>query len=223
MRRLVIGDIHGEEEYLKEVLELAKVDKEKDLIIQIGDLCDRGTNPFKCMDILLEYKNLVLLMGNHDANFVEYIKSNRDFLGSYAANGTHTTVGAWKELTFDQKKYYIENIFNQMQVCHVTDDNILFVHGGFDPETELKKHDPIYFMWDRDLIQNAVATKKVYQGIHNFKKIYIGHTPTLYWDKTLPMNIENLWNVDTGSGKGGPLTIMDIDTNEYWQSKVRDL
>lgn len=28
----------------------------------------------------------------------------------------------------------------------------------------------------------------------------------------------NVWNIDTGAGWSGKLTIMDIDTKEYWQS-----
>ncbi len=34
-----------------------------------------------------------------------------------------------------------------------------------------------------------------------------------------PMNIFNVWNMNTGAGhSGGRLTIMDIDSKEYWQS-----
>ena len=71
----------------------------------------------------------------------------------------------------------------------------------------------------------------------NHKEIYIGHTPTVNWDCkkswseyndpnqevkdgpiTVPMNRCNVWNLDTGAGWSGKLTIMDIDTKEYWQS-----
>jgi hypothetical protein len=29
----------------------------------------------------------------------------------------------------------------------------------------------------------------------------------------------NVWNVDTGAAFKGPLTIMDVDTKEFWQSE----
>ena len=32
------------------------------------------------------------------------------------------------------------------------------------------------------------------------------------------MNAANIWNLDTGAGFRGKLTIMDINTKEYWQS-----
>ena len=63
-RRFVLGDIHGELDNLKEVLQKSGFDYENDLLIQVGDIVDRGQEPFKCMDELLKVKNLVLLLGN---------------------------------------------------------------------------------------------------------------------------------------------------------------
>ena len=37
---------------------------------------------------------------------------------------------------------------------------------------------------------------------------------------TVPMNRCNVWNLDTGAGYRGRLTIMDIDSKEYWQSDM---
>lgn len=45
-----IGDIHGQYEKLVKVLELAQVD-DNDTIIQLGDIVDRGPDPFKCIDL----------------------------------------------------------------------------------------------------------------------------------------------------------------------------
>ncbi len=69
------------------------------------------------------------------------------------------------------------------------------------------------------------------------KEIYIGHTSTGNWKCkrhypeyhipeqkakngiiTVPMNRCNVWNLDTGGGFEGKLTIMDIDTKQFWQS-----
>jgi serine/threonine protein phosphatase 1 len=48
--------------------------------------------------------------------------------------------------------------------------------------------------------------------------VFIGHTPTLGQNKSKPINIENVWNVDTGAAFFGPITIMDVETNQFWQS-----
>lgn len=34
-----------------------------------------------------------------------------------------------------------------------------------------------------------------------FKHIYVGHTPTIYWDKNTPITAANITNLDTGCGK----------------------
>jgi serine/threonine protein phosphatase 1 len=36
---------------------------------------------------------------------------------------------------------------------------------------------------------------------------------------TEPVQRACVWNVDTGAAFKGPLTIMDVDTKEFWQSE----
>ena len=74
------------------------------------------------------------------------------------------------------------------------------------------------------------------------KEIFIGHTSTVMFKVKphlpeykfeeqpksgsiiVPMNRCNVWNLDTGGGWNGKLTIMDIDTKEFWQSDfIKDL
>ena len=54
----------------------------------------------------------------------------------------------------------------------------------------------------------------------HYSEIYIGHTPTTNYNQTFPMKAYKLWNIDTGAGFKGKLTIMDVDTKEFWQSDV---
>jgi len=35
-----------------------------------------------------------------------------------------------------------------------------------------------------------------------------------------PGQSRGVWNLDTGAGMSGKLTVMDIDTKEYWQSDL---
>ena len=51
-----------------------------------------------------------------------------------------------------------------------------------------------------------------------YKEIYIGHTPTLNYGSVQPMCRHHIWNLDTGAGFIGRVTLMDIETKEYWQS-----
>lgn len=104
------------------------------------------------------------------------------------------------------------------------------------------------YYWDRTLWEIAMAVDKDFKLInkedfrtnpYRFEKhleIYLGHTTTGNWlvkphlpeyqyseqpkqgRIIVPMNRCNVWNLDTGGGFEGRLTIMDIDTKEFWQS-----
>jgi len=106
---------------------------------------------------------------------------------------------------------------------YIDDDNdIIFTHGGFDKEVRVIDQASSMFQWDRELVTQAMSCSpgqklKTQDG---FSEIYIGHTPTIYWGITEPISKGGLINIDTGSGKGGPLTIMDIETKQYWQSDL---
>jgi serine/threonine protein phosphatase 1 len=44
------------------------------------------------------------------------------------------------------------------------------------------------------------------------------------WKTDQPMKAANIWNLDTGGGWGGRVTLMELATKQYWQSDpVREL
>lgn len=51
-----------------------------------------------------------------------------------------------------------------------------------------------------------------------YKEIFIGHTPTLHLGIKEPVNKANVLNLDTGAAFTGSLTIMDVESKEFWQS-----
>lgn len=54
-----------------------------------------------------------------------------------------------------------------------------------------------------------------------YKDIFVGHTTTELYNTLQPIHV---WNIDTGAGWSGKLTIMDVDSKEYGQSDLtRDL
>ena len=82
------------------------------------------------------------------------------------------------------------------------------------------------FYWERTRWETALALDKsmstedlLYpKRFTLYKEIFIGHTPVTRIDRTTPVQMANVWNVDTGAAFKGPLTIMDVDTKEFWQS-----
>lgn len=48
---------------------------------------------------------------------------------------------------------------------------------------------------------------------------YLLVTPQLLvWVLPFPMNAANVWNIDTGAAYKGPVTVMNVETKEFWQS-----
>ncbi len=232
MRRFVVGDIHGWPEPLEKLLKKVKFDFEKDLLIQLGDIVDRGPNSYGVVEVLLKVKNLVLIQGNHDIWFKEYLITR--YVGSdWFQQGGNKTLNSYKWRNFEKIDEHMD-FYNRQVPYHIL-DNKIFTHGGFNPKTNVNGQDPWNFAWDRDMIMEVMNTQKGVESVDGFDEIFVGHTPTIYWSKqeetrgglilphsfpiTTPINVGNVWNVDTGCGKKGPLTIMNIDTKEYWQEE----
>jgi len=100
----------------------------------------------------------------------------------------------------------------------------MFVHGGFNRHyliIDIEKQEPSQFYWDRDLWMSALSHKEIKREFKikdNFKEIFIGHTTTMNWNTDKPIKAVNIWNLDTGAGFKGKLTIMNVDTKKYFQS-----
>lgn len=115
------------------------------------------------------------------------------------------------------------NFFNHMNLYYKDDKrNAFFVHAGFDRFKSISenRHDhPMEFYWDRKLWDQAKSCKgdQKLQTVDDFDRIYIGHTAV---EDATPVFKGGVWNLDTGAGWSGKLTIMEVDTNEYWQSDI---
>lgn len=132
--------------------------------------------------------------------------------------------------------------FEQNVLYHKDEKKRLFVHGGFYRFQSLKdqqRRNPEVFYWDRELWQDALSVhdgeKLTFE--EEFSEIFIGHTTTLFWTKFKkaaskyilipaednecpPMKADIVYNLDTGAGSSGRLTIMDVETHDYWQSDL---
>lgn len=222
MNIFVIGDIHAEYQKLEEVIKKSNIDKENDMLITLGDVVDRGADQVKVLDILMSFKNIINIRGNHDANFLNQINSGIDWFNG--EQGSRETIVRQISLSDDEKKKYKQWFINQKPYYILGDT--CFVHGGFNPLINIKnqKEDQLY--QDRHLIEMSLSRE--IKTKNEFKEVYIGHTPTMSYYMLLPRYSDTpyvpthtgnlIQNIDTGSGKGGLLTIMNIKTKEYQQS-----
>jgi serine/threonine protein phosphatase 1 len=249
MKRFVIGDIHGGYLALVQALERCKFDYENDELITLGDITDGWSQTYECVEELLKIKYRIDIVGNHDDWFIDFInttthpdKWSQGGIGtakSYAkAAGVELIVdtrriGYGVNSSYEHQLNLIpsdippshRNFFKRQARYYKDDDGNVFVHGGFDRSGPINKTHRDTMMWDRKLLSQSMSAEssktklKYYED--DIKNVFIGHTSTLSWNTTEPIKADILWNLDTGGGSpNGKVTIMDIDTKEYWQSDL---
>lgn len=225
-RRFCCGDIHGGYKALLQVLERSGFDKEKDILIQLGDIADGWSQTYECMEELLTIKNLIPIRGNHDTWLLDWLETGNS-PNIWTQQGGLATIESYKQASTAAKLRHI-NFLKSQSMYIIDEDNNAFIHGGYTSIEGLGHECHIDdYTWDRDLIYRAMASRKndvLPKFLRMYKKVFIGHTSTLKWKTSEPLKACNVWDLDTGAGYLGKLTIMNIDTEEYFQSDfVKDL
>jgi len=227
MRTLVIGDIHGGLRALHQILERAAVTPEDELIF-LGDYVDGWSESPQVLDFLIglqQTHRCVFMRGNHDELLCHWLNDSKDNLLWYN-HGGEATVIAYKTVNGATKQKHVE-FLQSLHNYYIDQQNRLFVHAGFTNMNGVRfEHFPKMFYWERTLWETALALDKNIEindiaypkRFLQYKEIFIGHTPVTRINKTVPVQMANVWNVDTGAAFKGPLTIMDVDTKAFWQS-----
>ncbi|WP_336701891.1 metallophosphoesterase family protein [Chryseobacterium indologenes] len=226
-KTLVIGDIHGGFKALLQVLERAGV-TENDRLIFLGDYVDGWSESSQIIQFLLELsekQECIFIKGNHDAWCEDWLSLGQN-PNVWLFNGGKSTVESYADYSLEDLDIHLE-FFQRMKNYHIDDQNRLFIHAGYasmhGPEKEVYSSN---YRWDRTLWETAVAMDKKLEKNSElypkrlllYKEIFIGHTPTLDIGIKIPANKANIWNMDTGAAYTGSLSIMDIDTKQFWQS-----
>lgn len=227
MRTLVIGDIHGGLKALIQLFEQLQITKEDSLIF-LGDYVDGWSESAQVIQYLMELSKTnecIFIKGNHDVWCEQWLRIG-DANPVWLAHGGKEAVDSYKTFSVEDKKQHL-HFFEDMQFFHIDDKNRLFIHAGFTSmhgvEREVHKEN---FYFDRTLWEMALTMDKriekqseLYPNrLKHYSEIYIGHTPTTIYSRLQPMNAINVWNVDTGAAFKGPLSAIDIDTKEIFQS-----
>lgn len=226
-RTLVIGDIHGGFKGLQQAMKRAEI-KSTDELIFLGDYVDGWSETPELLSYLIQLKaeqKCLFIRGNHDDLVLDWFRtaeSNQKWL----QHGGGSTMKAYQNVSStlkDLHRLFLENLTNY----YIDSQNRLFVHAGFSnlhgPSHEFY---PNTVYWDRSLWEMVKALDKSLtpedefypERLKLFNEIYIGHTPTTRIGKTEPVNLANVWNIDTGAAFKGPVSILDIDTKDVWQS-----
>lgn len=229
-RTLVVGDIHGGYKALLQILERANVSKE-DTLIFLGDYMDGWSESPEVLDFLIQLKEThqcIFIKGNHDELVVDWLEERFENINEsmWFKHGGKATVDAYATINSEKREQHIA-FLKELKNYYLDSENRLFIHAGFTNLHGVEyEYFPKLFYWDRTLWEMALAIDEnldkqdvLYPNrLKIYSEIYIGHTPTTRIEQTIPVNKACVWNIDTGAAFKGPLTILDVDTKEYWQS-----
>jgi len=209
-KTFVMGDIHGGLKSLMQCLERSSFDYENDTLISLGDISDGWPDVAECVDELMKIKHLVLIRGNHDQWLIDWM---RDGSTPYVwiSQGGLNTLKSYEKYPKATKDTHYEFLASS-PAFYVDKKNRLFVHGGLKIGVPIKKQEPSFLMWDRDLVTPDA-------NVPEYKEVYIGHSSVWRKSKT-PLQYGNVTCMDTGGGWEGKLSMMNVDTKELVQSDV---
>lgn len=217
MKTYVVGDIHGAYRALLQCFKRSGFNTKNDRLIVIGDVCDGYPEVRQSINELLKVKHCDLVIGNHDMWTLDWaLRGDKPEI--WTSQGGDRTIASYNG--DPMPKAHIDFLKNG-QLWIERDDQV-FVHGGFNPDIPLSSHSAQALVWDRRLLD--MAWKMQAEGrkrkLGRYKDIFVGHTTSELYNTLQPIHVCNVWNIDTGAGWSGKLTIMDVDTKEYWQSDL---
>ena len=190
MSTYVIGDIHGQYQKLRNLLEKMNYD-ETDTLYVLGDVVDRGKESMKALQYLMELPNCYCLIGNHEVMALKCLRLlknevNEDFIISindddmlelveWCRNGGKATMDDFCTLTREEQDKIMEFIgeFEAYFEVNVNGQEYVLVHAGLG-------HDFCYLKPLEDYeLEDFVWYRTNYEIPYYEDKIVItGHTPT---------------------------------------------
>lgn len=227
MRTLVIGDVHSAFRALEQLLDRAGATP-RDHLVFLGDYVDAWSTAVETVDFLIglgQSFNCTFIRGNHDELCREWLLTKKEN-PQWLAHGGAATQNSYLSANRQDWTPHLE-FYANLQNYFLDEDNRLYLHAGY---TNLKGVAHEYFeqlfYWDRTLWELARALNphlapdndRFPKRLAHYREIFIGHTPVSKTEAVPPQKGANVWNVDTGAAFKGCLTLMDVDTKDFWQS-----
>jgi len=226
-RTFVIGDIHGALKALHQLITGINPTAH-DTLIFLGDYVDGWPDSALVIEFLIELEHrckCIFIKGNHDLLCESWLQG-KSSAGQWALKKGRSTMESYGRLGDGIKEKHM-HFFSRLPLFHIDVEKRLYIHAGFKhnqgpqfevPETNLTVDRSL---WELALTMDkrVVAHPTLYpKKLLLFSRIFIGHTPTLINDITIPMRACNVWNLDTGAGYFGKLSAMEVHSLELVQS-----
>ena len=229
----VTSDLHGYP--LEKFLAFLKKSgfTEKDFLVIIGDVIDRGSDGARILEWIIEQDNVELLLGNHELMMlkcefafmeinegtVQSITSEKmRSLKNWAKNGAEPTLTGLSKLPREK----LLRIVEYLKGCSYYEDvkignrRFVLVHGGIPDYRKgkpLNRYDPYDLVWHRPSLD------EVYDGDFT---VILGHTPTWHYGdryKGRMIKTKSWINIDTGVAFGLDPMLLRLDDMQAFYIK----
>lgn len=199
----VISDLHGQYDLFLKLLEKINL-KREDLLVIMGDICDRGEKSYeiymKCIKMIKLGYNLKFILGNHEDMLLEDLEN--DYPLRY-----ETEFSIYRNSKYFNKRsmeeWYKENFFKEIKwlvkwlknsPLIISGNENIFVHAGLDLQTKLEKQERETVLWTRE--EFWIDEESVLEEYRS-KNIYFGHTPNI--NGRISEKTDKIWDIDCGA------------------------
>ena len=246
-RTFAIGDIHGDLDALFKLHSSLPTLEKTDTVVFVGDYIDRGPKSAEVVDYVRNLPRqtpakVVALRGNHEDAWLRVCSGGWDEFVLPPGNGCLAAMRSFLKQPMPQEGegpteaerplllsggFFPEEVVDWMMGLPYwyEDEHAIYVHAGlpkgpagFQHPSQVKQ--PIALLWcrDEDFFRN-------YSG----KLVVFGHTATEYLPQELssytPEDPTDIWagpcvvGLDTGAGKGGFLTALELPGMRVYESR----
>ena len=131
MRTIIIGDVHGCADQLRELLLKVDFQKQEDRLLLTGDAFSRGPDPLQMWALIRETR-AEMVLGNHDARLLEQLETQ-------AAGRSPRFRWSNQSRTFDSLNPAGAELLPWLRSLplYIDDADFLLVHAGINPEKGL--------------------------------------------------------------------------------------
>jgi hypothetical protein len=205
VRTLVIGDIHGCYDELRELLDRAALTAD-DRVVAVGDLVVKGEKNREVLDLFMSDPRFSSVQGNHDrALALRWLAEQRG--EKLKVKGSQKR--CYKELKKADPKY-LDYLTTLPATIDLGDD--LIVHAGLRPGVPLAEQAVEDLTELRTLGKKSPASKKGtpwYKLYEGDRRVLFGH-----WPSPFPRQGPKALGLDTGCVYGFHLTGYIVESDE---------
>lgn len=243
-KTIAIGDVHGDLEQLRALWSKLPELTSEDTLVFLGDYIDRGPNSREVVEFVRQLPHhiparVVALMGNHEQILLDAYEHGQCDNLMPPSNGVSATYrsfsgeavenGSQFQRMLEVRRWLPEAVYEWMKALPLwyEDEWAIYVHAGLEGEGKVwfhpTKSDEMALLWMRE--------PDFWTG-YTGKRIVFGHTVTSF----LPLDhlnfIEKVFDdkrdvwfrgdligIDTGCGKGGFLSAIELPGLKVYESR----